>query len=580
MSRIIAPDETGSGTSLTQDLAPSYDPSGDLITIPDAHLLFSGNFKRSGHDLVLAGDGKKVVVHDYFAHEKLPTLQSPEGAVLPGKLVAMLAGPEHPGQYALAQPDHAPTGHAVGKAVIGRIDAVSGSVTIMHADGVVTQASLGDLVCRGDVVQTGADGSAGIAFVDGTAFSLSANARMVLNEFDPNGTADSSLISLLQGTFTFRVPDDAGDVKVDTPAGTMGLRGTQLASLDGTVFLDDGTIELSSKADAPHGTFVLLSHDDPSKVLAVVDDPEVMIVLRPKGSAEFVALSPTQMAALQQAYQSAYKTFVQGQDFVQQPNDANTKSTNGGSSSGFGTNGVAPSLLTPFPTFPLPPVLPTTTTGSNSGSSGSGGTAVFVTPPAAFTVLSVSNDEATPVFLGGSHSSLVGVPLIINVPAGDTLVSLTVVGLPAGEKIYSADGTFSHISTGLTDNISIPGSAVDSGLYLLQPPSNLQNVPGSTSGTLTLTANVFGPGGYVSSSATLDLTTDVTASTGPVHWINSAGGEWNDVANATTNWSTGKIPIPGQDFGFGRLIRAQAEGDYRSLQERGRPIVRVRLDDV
>jgi glucose-6-phosphate isomerase len=41
-----------------------------------------------------------------------------------------------------------------------------------------------------------------------------------------------------------------------------------------------------------------------------------------------------------------------------------------------------------------------------------------------------------------------------------------------------------------------------------------------------------------------------------------------------------EIQIPGQDFGFGRLIRAQAEGDYRSLQERGRPIVRLRLEDL
>jgi glucose-6-phosphate isomerase len=41
-----------------------------------------------------------------------------------------------------------------------------------------------------------------------------------------------------------------------------------------------------------------------------------------------------------------------------------------------------------------------------------------------------------------------------------------------------------------------------------------------------------------------------------------------------------EIPIPDQDFGFGRLIRAQAEGDFRSLQERGRRIVRVRLEEV
>jgi len=41
-----------------------------------------------------------------------------------------------------------------------------------------------------------------------------------------------------------------------------------------------------------------------------------------------------------------------------------------------------------------------------------------------------------------------------------------------------------------------------------------------------------------------------------------------------------EIPIPGEDFGFGRLIRAQAEGDFRSLRERGRQIVRVRLEDL
>ena len=41
-----------------------------------------------------------------------------------------------------------------------------------------------------------------------------------------------------------------------------------------------------------------------------------------------------------------------------------------------------------------------------------------------------------------------------------------------------------------------------------------------------------------------------------------------------------EIPIPDQDFGFGRLIRAQAEGDYQSLKERRREIVRVRLEDL
>ena len=42
----------------------------------------------------------------------------------------------------------------------------------------------------------------------------------------------------------------------------------------------------------------------------------------------------------------------------------------------------------------------------------------------------------------------------------------------------------------------------------------------------------------------------------------------------------GQVSIPGRKFGFRRLIRAQAAGDFASLQERGRRIVRVRLEDL
>ena len=41
-----------------------------------------------------------------------------------------------------------------------------------------------------------------------------------------------------------------------------------------------------------------------------------------------------------------------------------------------------------------------------------------------------------------------------------------------------------------------------------------------------------------------------------------------------------ELAIPGQKFGFGRLIKAQAEGDYAALKERGRPVARIRLEDV
>jgi transaldolase / glucose-6-phosphate isomerase len=41
-----------------------------------------------------------------------------------------------------------------------------------------------------------------------------------------------------------------------------------------------------------------------------------------------------------------------------------------------------------------------------------------------------------------------------------------------------------------------------------------------------------------------------------------------------------ELSIPGRKLGFRRLIRAQAAGDFASLEERGRRIVRVRLEDL
>jgi transaldolase / glucose-6-phosphate isomerase len=41
-----------------------------------------------------------------------------------------------------------------------------------------------------------------------------------------------------------------------------------------------------------------------------------------------------------------------------------------------------------------------------------------------------------------------------------------------------------------------------------------------------------------------------------------------------------ELAIPGRDFGFRRLIAAQAAGDFAALQDRGRRIVRVRLEDI
>jgi hypothetical protein len=41
-----------------------------------------------------------------------------------------------------------------------------------------------------------------------------------------------------------------------------------------------------------------------------------------------------------------------------------------------------------------------------------------------------------------------------------------------------------------------------------------------------------------------------------------------------------ELEIPGKPFGFRRLIRAQAAGDYESLKERGRRVARIHMEDI
>jgi hypothetical protein len=138
---------------------------------------------------------------------------------------------------------------------IGKVVSVKGVASIEHINAVVVQASLGnqpgatkvgDLIFLGDVVQTGADGKLAITFTDGTAFDLSSNARMVMNEFvyDPNSKTNSTVLSLTKGTFTFVAGKVAktGDMKVETPVGTIGIRGTT----PHVEISEDGTVKLST----------------------------------------------------------------------------------------------------------------------------------------------------------------------------------------------------------------------------------------------------------------------------------------------------------------------------------------------
>ena len=65
-------------------------------------------------------------------------------------------------------------------------------------------------------------------------------------------------------------------------------------------------------------------------------------------------------------------------------------------------------------------------------------------------------------------------------------------------------------------------------------------------------------------------------STGQLHKGGPNTGLFVQVVDETGE----ELPIPGRDFGFGRLLRSQAAGDLAALEERGRRVVRIRLEDL
>jgi von Willebrand factor type A domain/RTX calcium-binding nonapeptide repeat (4 copies)/FecR protein len=212
----VAPEVTGgAGTP------PSMEGGANVV---DAHLLFSGDYGREGQDLLISGEGASVRVPGYFATATPADLVSPDGAVLRGDTVELLAGPRAPGQYAQAG---GPGG--AGDAV-GHVGQITGSATVQHADGTSEQLGANTQIFQGDVIQTDAGGTVGILFNDNTVLLVEPGSRLVVNQFvyDPGSNSNHGVIDAVDGTFAFVAGKMAhtGGLDVTTPIATMGIRGT------------------------------------------------------------------------------------------------------------------------------------------------------------------------------------------------------------------------------------------------------------------------------------------------------------------------------------------------------------------
>ncbi len=135
---------------------------------------------------------------------------------------------------------------------IGVISEMTGEVIAIQTDDVERVLSIGSPIFQNDEVETFEAGAATITFADETTYSLGPDSAMLVDQYiyDPATNEGEHKFSALKGVFVFvsgLVADDAPEnVSINTPAGTLGIRGTVIA----------GSIEVEQVTDGMQFTFV------------------------------------------------------------------------------------------------------------------------------------------------------------------------------------------------------------------------------------------------------------------------------------------------------------------------------------
>ncbi|MBL4748367.1 MAG: FecR domain-containing protein, partial [Magnetovibrio sp.] len=211
-------------------LLNSIDVNGRLV-LPAGLDFLHADFTHSGPDLTIkTPDGQQFVIPDFFMSDTPPDLATDWGGILSADLVTKLAGPMVSGLFAQSF-DNAALSVSFGEP-IGLVTELEGSVKVTHADGAQVTLVAGGNIFQGDVLETGATGSIGIAFIDDTTFSLGEDARMVMDEmvYDPDTQEGSFSATVLIGTFSFvsgKIAKTSPDaMTLATPTATIGIRGS------------------------------------------------------------------------------------------------------------------------------------------------------------------------------------------------------------------------------------------------------------------------------------------------------------------------------------------------------------------
>lgn len=311
----------------SQPIAQTVTPELDgTWHVGEGFALFEAEFERAGQDLLIQDmSGDILRLPGYFLGDTPTEVISENGASLSGRVVERLAGPLFPGQYAQA------AGVDLSEA-IGQVETLSGPAFAQRTDGSVVELEIGTKVFQGDIVRTEGGGTLGLTFLDGTIFTLAPGSRMVLDEliYDPQSAENSGVFDLVQGGFVFIAGEVAGTggIEINTPAATMGIRGTTVL-IDIQTTNGISTVTVSLNPDPDGGTGAIELFDLSGNLISTITTTDTKWIISPPFTNEppiEVTRTPsdlnddaTLLSQAVAAFQTAITRVTNGENFVELP---------------------------------------------------------------------------------------------------------------------------------------------------------------------------------------------------------------------------------------------------------------------
>ena len=184
---------------------------------------------------------------------------------------------------------------------VGSVATLQGSASVTR-NNATSALALRDPVYKTDMLQTNVDGTLGITFDDETTFTLKPNTRLAVDEFvyEEGGANNAAVFNVVRGTAAFVAAEVAhtGNMRIDTPSSTLGIRGTT-----GLVEVpEDGaaggqvSIKLYPDADGRVGRIEVFGRDGAQ--LGILSRGATGFAVRPGAAGRFSAV-PLQISALE-----------------------------------------------------------------------------------------------------------------------------------------------------------------------------------------------------------------------------------------------------------------------------------------